>query len=545
MGREGVRLAGDDAGWWTRDEQLAELPELDPPVVRRPLRVAPPALQDGLSDLDRIERALREQWGSDPVTFTLSTMRAAAEALRAEGGRVTATAIREPGRLRVIGVEAGHRRDRVHGIAVDLGTTTAAVQLIDLSTGRILATGADYNAQIPCGLDVISRIDFARRPGGLEELRRRAVDTLNRLVREVAAGEGVDASEIRCAAISGNTTMTHLLLGLGPEYIRLEPYSPTVLEPAALRAAELGLDIDPDSAVFLSPCVGSYLGGDITAGLLCTDLVTGSDDVDLFIDIGTNGELVVGNAEFLMACACSAGPAFEGGGIDCGVRAINGAIHRLQVDPESGRAHYSTIGDVAPRGLCGSGIIDLLANLLLTGWIDLAGKLDRSRRSPFIETEGRRARYLVAPAEETATGRPIAITETGIENIIRAKAAVYSASSLLLKRVGLTFSDLTRIYIAGGFGSFLDLEKATAIGLIPDLPPERFHYLGNASLTGSRLVAVSRDFRRRQRDLARRITNVELSADPAYMDHYTSALFLPHTDLGQFPSVARALARNR
>jgi uncharacterized 2Fe-2S/4Fe-4S cluster protein (DUF4445 family) len=542
--RGDARFVDDDAGG-LRDDLLPGGLEVDPLAVKVLLRVPPPRLQDGLSDLDRVQRAICGEWGAQEVVYTLSAMRQAAAALRADGGRVTVTSIREPGRLNVIQIEPGDRSSRLLGIAVDVGTTTAAVQLIDLSTGQTLATRTDYNAQIPCGLDVISRINYARRPGGSEDLRRRAVDTINRLVCKVSADGEVEASEIRTAVISGNTTMIHLLLGLDPEYIRVEPYSPTVLESPSLRAAEAGLEIDPDARIFLSPCVGSYLGGDITAGLLCTDLATDADAVSLYIDIGTNGELVIGNAEFLVACACSAGPAFEGGGINCGMRAAAGAIERVAVDPETGRAHYSTIGDLAPRGLCGSGMIDLLANLLLTGWIDLAGKLERSRSSPFIQADGKRARYVIAPAEESPTGKPIAISETGIENIIRAKAAIYSASSLLLRQIGLTFSDLANLYIAGGFGRFLDLEKAIVIGLLPDLPREKFHYIGNASLMGSHLVAVSRESRQRQFDLARRMTNIELSTDPAYMDHYTGALFLPHTDLAQFPSVAGAVARAR
>jgi uncharacterized 2Fe-2S/4Fe-4S cluster protein (DUF4445 family) len=556
VGSVGGQFVDDDAAAGpARSELLPKdlLPapmdrELDPLVVKRLLRVPPPQLQDGLSDLDRVKRALSglcEEWGTPEVVYTLSVMRAAAEALRADGGNVTLTLIRERGRLHVIGIEAGDCTSRLHGIAVDLGTTTVAVQLIDLCTGRILATRTDYNAQVPCGLDVISRINYARRPGGLEELRRRAMDTVNRLILDVTDGRQVEASEIRSAVISGNTTMIHLLLGLGPEYIRLEPYAPTVLEAPLLRAAELGLEIDADAGIFLSPCVGSYMGGDIAAGLLCTDLAADTDAVNLFLDIGTNGELVIGNAEFLVACACSAGPAFEGGGIDCGMRAATGAIERVEVDAETGQAHYSTIGRVAPRGLCGSGMIDLLANLLLAGWIDLGGRLDRSRPSPCIEIDGKRARYVIASADETPRGKPIAISEAGIENIIRAKAAIYSASSLMLKQVGLAFSDLANIYIAGGFGRFLDLEKAITIGLLPDLPREKFHYIGNASLLGSYRVAVSRGFRQRQQGIARRMTNIELSADPAYMDEYTGALFLPHTDLAQFPSVADAVAKVR
>ena len=548
VGGEDGGLIGEDAERLLQGELLPGGLDLDPLVAKRLLRVPPAQLQDGLSDLDRIERALSElsrEWGTQKVEHSLSAMRATAGALRASEGMATVTLIREPDRLQLIGIEAGDRTSSVLGIVVDLGTTTVAVQLVDLGTGEILATRTNYNAQIPCGLDVISRINYARRAGGLQELRRRAVDTINRLIHRLADEQGVGASEMVSAVVSGNTTMVHLLLGLPPEYIRLEPYSPTLLASPPLRAAEMDLDIDPYAGVFLSPCVGSYLGGDITAGLLCTDLATDTDDVSLFIDIGTNGELVMGNAEFLVGCACSAGPAFEGGGIDCGMRAALGAIERVEIDPETGRAHCSTIGDVAPRGLCGSGIIDLLANLLLTGWIDPAGKLDRSRSSPFVEIDGKRARYLITPAEESPTGKPIAISEAGIENILRAKAAVYSASSLMLEQLGLTWSDLGKIYIAGGFGRFLDLEKAIVIGLIPDLTREKFHYIGNASLMGSYLCAVSSEFRERQLGIARRITNIELSADPAYMDHYTGALFLPHTDLGNFPSVAGAVERAR
>jgi uncharacterized 2Fe-2S/4Fe-4S cluster protein (DUF4445 family) len=544
-GRGEGPLAGEGVEQQLLDDLLPGGEELEPLAVKRLLRVPPAGLEEGLSDLDRVKRALSEESGAREVVHALSSMRATAEALRAEDGLVTVTLVRAPGRLHVIGIETGSCSSRVPGVVVDLGTTTVAVQLVDLGTGRILATRTDYNAQIPCGRDVISRINYARRPDGLPELRRRAVDTINRLIRKLADGQEIRTSEIVSAVISGNTTMVHLLLGLEPEHIRMAPYSPTVLESPPLRAAEIDLDIHPYAGVFLSPCVGSYMGGDITAGMLCTDLATDTADVSLFIDIGTNGELVLGSAEFLIGCACSAGPAFEGGGIDCGMRAALGAIERVEVDPETGRAHCSTIGDVAPRGLCGSGIIDLLASLLLTGWIDPAGKLDRSRPTPFIETDGKRARYLLTPAQESPTGKPIAISEAGIENVLRAKAAVYSGASLMLEQVGLAWSDLATIYIAGGFGRLLDLEKAIVIGLVPDLARDKFRYIGNASLTGSYLVAVSGEFRRRQLDLARRMTNIELSTDPSYMDQYTGALFLPHTDLGNFPSVADAVARAR
>ncbi|MCX7935354.1 MAG: ASKHA domain-containing protein, partial [Planctomycetota bacterium] len=476
-------------------------------------------------------RAIQREWGKQHVLYTLPVLRAMADALRAQNGRVTVTLIREPGHLHVIRIEAGDATTRHFGIAVDVGTTTVAVHLIHLALGRILATRSDYNGQIPCGLDVISRINYAARPGGLDELRQRVLDTVNRLIAQAAASHGVAPEEITNAVVSGNTTMTHLLLGLKPEYIRLAPYVPTVLEVPYLTAAEVGLCINPDSWVYFSPAVGSYVGGDITAGILCTDLAADTDAISLFIDIGTNGEIVLGNRDFLMACACSAGPAFEGGGIDCGMRAALGAIESVQIDPATGTARYATIGGVRPKGICGSGMVELLANLFLTGWLDAAGKFERRRPSPAIRVTDKRASYVLAPAEESGTGRPIAVSEVDIENILRAKAAIYSACSLLLAEAGLSFADVANIYIAGGFGRYLDLEKAVVIGLLPDLPPERFHYIGNASLMGSYMVVLSQDFRERQIELARRMTYFDLSTTPAYMDQYTSALFLPHTDV--------------
>jgi uncharacterized 2Fe-2S/4Fe-4S cluster protein (DUF4445 family) len=304
-----------------------------------------------------------------------------------------------------------------------------------------------------------------------------------------------------------------------------------------LTAREIGIDVNPETRVYIAPAVGSYVGGDIASGLLCTDIAADSERLNLFIDIGTNGELVVGNREFLLACACSAGPAFEGGGIECGMRAAIGAIDRTSVDPDSGIVSYQTIGDEKPAGICGSGMISLLADLFLTGWIDPSGKLSRDRKSKAIQIENRKARLVMVPAEKTASGSPIAISESDIENIIRAKAAIYAACSLMLEQVDLDFEHLDNIFIGGGFGRFLDIEKAIVIGMLPDLSREKYHYLGNTSLMGACMTLLSRKSRERQMDLCRRMTYVELNTNPAYMDQYTGALFLPHTDIERFPSV--------
>jgi uncharacterized 2Fe-2S/4Fe-4S cluster protein (DUF4445 family) len=515
------------------------------PLARKLLlRVPAPRLEDGLSDMDRLLVTLRRDRNIDQASCSLSAARTAATALREEDGRVTLTVVSTDTGVRVIDVQAGDTTARHYGVAVDVGTTSVAVQLIYLPTGAVLATESDYNSQIPCGVDVIGRINYAAKPAGLEELRTRVLETVNRLVCKVAFSRAVNPGEICQAAMAGNTVMTHLLLGLPPEYIRLEPYTPTVLQPPPLTAGEIGLGICADAPVELAPCVGSYVGGDITAGLLCTDMASESHAISLYVDIGTNGEIVVGNTEFLMSCACSAGPAFEGGGIECGVRAAAGAIEKVVVDPDTAEPRVTTIGGKKPTGICGSGMIDLLANLLRSGWIDRRGELDRSRPSEHIDVTGKRARYILVPAEESATGETISISETEIENVIRAKAAIYSASALMLERMGLSFSDVGAIYIAGSFGRFLDLGQAVAIGMVPDVTHDCYRYLGNASLTGSYMTLVSRSHRQRQLEVAHRMTNIELSTEPEYMDQYTAALFLPHTDLGRFPSVARELEQS-
>ena len=536
-GRVGGKIAAGDESALVRSELLPEDWEYDSLSVKWYVDVPAAKLEDGLSDLDRLTRRIQRDWGPVELRYPLGVIRDVAEALRQCNGFVTVTLIRASARIHVIRIEPGDHTTQHYGIAVDIGTTTISVQLVNLTVAKIEGTCSDYNDQISCGLDVISRINYARRPDRLQELRQRVLATINRLIAQVAGSRRVATVDICNAVLSGNTTMVHLLLGLNPEYIRLEPYTPTILEAPFLTANEVGVEINPEAWIYFSPAVGSYVGGDITAGVLCTDLATDTEDVNLFIDIGTNGELVMGNRDFLMTCACSAGPAFEGGGIDCGMRAALGAIERVEVSPLDGTTRYWTIGNVKPKGICGSGMIALLADLLKNGWLDAAGKFDRTRVSPAILVEGRHARYVVATETESGTGKPIVINELDIENIVRTKAAIYAACTLMLRHAGLEFSDLANVYIGGGFGRFLDLEKAVAIGLVPDLPREKFRYIGNSSLMGSYIVLVSQDYRQRQIELSRRMTYVDLSSDPDYMNQYTSALFLPHTDLERFPTV--------
>ncbi|TAL39792.1 MAG: DUF4445 domain-containing protein [Spirochaetes bacterium] len=529
---EAALIAMDGAG--APEELPAPLDPDGPLAAIIRLSVPAPGADDGLSDMDRTLRALAAKGFANGLGFSTGALRALAGELRAEEGNLAVTLTRE-GFPRVIrAVRAGSSRGN-YGLAVDLGTTTVAALLVDLESGIPLASRSAYNGQIRFGRDVIGRINFASRPGGLDELAMAARDSINGIIGALAEAKGIHPMEINAAVISGNTVMTHLLLGLVPEYIRLAPYTPTVLSVPPLAAHDAGIRINPGAALALSPCVGSYVGGDITAGLLASGVARQSEGVSLFLDIGTNGELVVGGREFLMTCACSAGPAFEGGGIDSGMRAAPGAIDRVTVDPESGEPAANVMGGGPARGICGSGMIALVAELFRAGMLDPSGKLVREPARGRVAVSDRKASYLLA--DEAPGGRTVSISENDIGNLVRAKAAIYAACTLVLSHLGLDFGDLARVYVAGGFGKFLDLEHAITVGLLPDLPRDRFTYLGNASLLGSYRALVSERERALQRELAARMTYIDPGADPAYMDHYTAALFLPHTDARRFPSV--------
>jgi len=531
--RESALLAMDGAG---TAEALPEHVPCDGPLAELfRATVPPPRPADGLSDMDRTMRALAKDGAPGVGALSLDTLRSLAAELRAEDGAVAAVATRDGGAARVIRVSRKSAVRGSYGLAVDLGTTTVAALLVDLETGKPLSSRSAYNGQIRFGQDVISRINYAGRPGGLDELAAAARGSINGIAASLASSAGIRPEEICAAVVSGNTVMTHLLLGLPPGHIRLDPYTPTLLPVPALTAGEAGISIHPAAALRISPCVGSYVGGDITAGLLASGIPHNGDGVSLFLDVGTNGELVVGGSEFLMTCACSAGPAFEGGGIECGMRAAPGAIERVAVNQASGAPSCAVLGGAAPRGICGSGMISLVAGLFRAGWLDRSGRLARGRQSTHVVERGRRASYLLF--EDPADGREVAVSESDIGNFVRAKAAIYAACTLVLAQLGLDFTDLVRVYIAGGFGKFLDLEDAVTVGLLPDIPRDRFVYLGNASLLGSYRALVSGKERALQDALAARMTYMDPGADPAYMDHYTAALFLPHTDARRFPSV--------
>jgi uncharacterized 2Fe-2S/4Fe-4S cluster protein (DUF4445 family) len=468
------------------------------------------------------------------INLPLDLLKSLPNVLRGNDGRVTVSFYSQNGVVCIVDIEVDDTVDKHFGVAVDIGTTTISVQLVNMVNGEVVGSKTNYNAQIECGLDVISRINYARKPERLEELRIKVLETINGIIDELTKENEIEKNAIYNASIAGNTVMTHLLLGIIPEYIRLEPYTPAVYNVPLYNAFEIGIEINKLAPIFMAPSVGSYVGGDITSGILCTSLATASEELCLFIDIGTNGELIVGNSDFLIGCACSAGPAFEGGGIESGMRASQGAIERADIDLNTGVATYAVIGNGKPVGICGSGMISLIAELFKTGWIDAAGKFDRSRPSSAIEINGKSAKYILATGSDTKNGNTIYITEADIDNLIRAKAAIFSACRVMLQNISMDFEDLSRIYIAGGFGRYLDIDNAKTIGLIPNLPADKFIFLGNSSMTGAFMTLISKKHREKEQVLAANITYLDLSTEHMYMDGYTAALFLPHTDLSLF-----------
>lgn len=424
-----------------------------------------------------------------------------------------------------------------YALACDVGTTGVSMLLVDLTSGKALAQANTGNAQVRYGADIINRIINQTRPGGIERLKQAIVkDTLNPLITAVCTEAHVVPEDIAHVIIAGNTTMEHLLLGVEADSLRKEPFVPAFLVADEQEAGSIGLELPPQTPVYLAPNVGSYVGGDITAGLLASGMWN-TTDITLFIDLGTNGELVFGNEEFMLTCACSAGPAFEGGDISSGMRATDGAIEAVVIEGASFDPQLSVIGRGKPAGLCGSGLIDVISQLFKTGAIDGKGRIVATGPR-FIRDAYGIGSYIVAFANQSATGQAVTLSEVDIENFVRAKGAIFSAIMTMLDATGYTVEDLTQVQVAGGIGSNINIGNAISIGLLPDIAHERYAYLGNTSLNGAHAMALSNDVRIKVLDIAQQMTYLELSTEPGYMDAFVAACFIPHTNAALFPSVS-------
>jgi len=509
---------------------------LDPPVKKFLISLDPPSATDHTADLTRVLRALTKQHNIEGIPDMRFASLCPAAIRGASWSATVTTAEHESGRLHLVNIEAGDTTDRLTALAIDLGTTTVCGELIDCTRGETLAEASEYNDQIRHGDDVISRIIASQKGDGRRLLQEAAAASINRVITRLLEQSGAKRSDIAFLSLAGNTTMTHLLMGLDAKHIRLAPYTPVVNEVPIARAADLGIDLGGHVTAAAMPLVASWIGGDIVAGVLAAGVHRREGRV-LFIDLGTNGEIVLGGRELLIAASCSAGPAFEGGGIRHGMRAADGAIEEIRIDPGSGEPVVFTIGGAPPRGICGSGVINITAELLETGLLEPNGKFKPDAAGSRLRQGPDGFEYLLVPAAASGTGSDIVFTEVDIDNFMRAKAAMYAGCRALLEMIGMDHRDLDEIIIAGSFGSYIDIEKSIITGLLPDIPLDRFTFAGNSSLAGARAAAISREALRESVRIARAITNVELSEHPNYMDHYTAALFFPHTEARLFPSV--------
>ncbi len=518
---------------------------LESRIVRIYLELPPPTIDDNIADFERVRRALDNAgFGAEHLHMNYMMLSKLSRVLREGNWKVTASLFSVSEVLEILDIFPGNTTRTRYGAAVDIGTTTVVVYLVDMKNGHVIGTSSTYNSQVKCGDDVITRIVYATEKSGLKELQELVVGNINTMLTELAEKNSIVPGMIDYIVMAGNTTMTHLFYGIDPQHIREEPYIPAATFFPPIRGRSVGLQVTPQAIIYSMPNVASYVGGDITSGILVSQIHK-KDEVSLFIDIGTNGEIVFGNKEWLVTAACSAGPAFEGSGIKFGMRAMEGAIEEVEIDPKTFEVNYRVIGDAKPIGICGSGMIDILAEMYLNGVIDQKGKIREEIKSRRIRRGETGLEFVIAWRVESAINKEIVITEVDLDNLIRAKAAIYAGFATLVTHMGMTFSDIQMLYIAGGFGRYIDVERAITIGMLPDLPVEKFQFLGNTSIMGAYYGLMCDRLRHEAETIAKKMTYVELSVSHSFMDEYVSALFLPHTNLNAFPTVKKQMKKGR
>ena len=496
------------------------------------LKLAKPTLEDHLADAQRIRNMLEKEAGLTSTEIDLKILRRLPQILRDNDFAVTAMVGKRGVAAEILNIEGGNTSARNYMAIVDVGTSTIVVHLVEVVEMKTVDTQACFNSQAVYGREVTARI-MASEKRGSKQLQELVVSDINRMIDVLVERNKVRLEDITAVVCSGNTTMMHFLLGLPAGNIRRRPYIAACTEPPPLSATEIGITINPRGLLFVVPGISSWVGGDLTAGVLATGLHESSQTA-MLIDVGTNGEIIIGNREWLMACSASTGPALEGASVECGMLAETGAIERIY--PADNQIRYTVIGDVSPIGICGSGIIDLLAVLLDKGIIDRAGQFVENS-DPRVRFESERGRFLIATKAEREARRDVYVTQDDIDNVITAKAAIFAATKILLDRLDLDYSHLHTLFIAGGFGSYIDRRNAIKIGLLPDMPVPRIQYVGNTSIWGAKLAGFSEEAYTIMRDIAARTTYYDLIGSPDYVEQFQQAMFLPHTNIELFPSV--------
>lgn len=500
-----------------------------------PVTMTEPTLDDTMPDNERFTWALQEATGMEKIRIPYSVLRKLPDVIRDSNFSVNCVLRKSAKDIFVYDILPQEEKTVVGGLVIDIGTTTVSALIVDMLSGEILAKASSGNGQIRYGADVINRIIESAKPGGRERLQKAVIDeTINPLIAQMCRSIGMNPQHIYRMCIAANTTMNHLLMGINANPLRMEPYIPTFFKTNALYASDIGIQIHADAHIILAPNIGSYVGGDITAGTLVS-MLWNREEFSLFIDLGTNGELVFGNSDFMMSCACSAGPAFEGGDISCGMRATDGAIEACTIDEATMEPSFTVVGGEKPIGLCGSGIIDVISELFRTGIINPKGKFVREGERVKHDKYGMGS-YVLAFQKDAGSVKDVEITEVDIDNFIRAKGAIFSAIRTMLHSLDFDVEMIDTVYVAGGIGSGINMKNAVSIGMFPDIPLEKFHYIGNSSLSGAYAMLLSTEAERKTYELARNMTYLELSTVPTYMDEFVACCFLPHTDTSLFPS---------
>jgi uncharacterized 2Fe-2S/4Fe-4S cluster protein (DUF4445 family) len=498
--------------------------------------LVPPSLQDNTADADRLAGALKKELKTRSLKIDFSLLKQLPECLRKWNYQVRCVLFKDRSQWILTGISPADIRPAA-GLAADLGTTRVVLRLIRLETGDTLGESAFDNPQITVGPDILARIHYAETAEkGLEHINRLIIDGLNREIEQLCKSCELEPADIYLMSAAGNTAMTHLFMGLDPRWIIREPYIPVVNTPGVIRAEELGIQIHPGARVMIFPNVGSYFGGDLIAGILYSGM-NSADDTAILVDVGTNAEVVLGNKNWLIACAGAAGPALEGGVTRMGMTAGPGVIDKVAVDTHTRNFDIHTIEDKTPRGICGSGLIDLAAHLFLSGMIDIRGKFVPSVCGSRLKEKDGVPYLAVVPAKESATGEDLVISQIDLDSLIRSKAAMFTILETITMSVGMDLQELSTFYVAGTFGSFINPKSAISIGMIPDLPLDAYKPLGNSSLGGASQILISPE-RLEEIDAIRdRITYLELNVNQEFMNRFSAAKFLPHTNTSLFPSV--------
>ena len=497
------------------------------------LQLKMPTEEVAVSDQRRIESALNTL-GYEPVVFPLKVLRRLYPLCRNAGFDITVTLVHREYDWVVTDVEAGDTTNHHYGLAVDYGSTTIVMELVDLNSGAVIGQETLLNGQTRYGTDILTRITYALEAEEHKlDLQKATTDTFRQLLEQLTDSTGIDASACPIMTISGNTTMIHFLLGLDAWTVFASPFAPVTANPGFLWGQDLGLDFA--GLVYTVPAASNYVGGDIISGLLVLDIHK-KEETNLFFDIGTNGELVLGNKDWMMAGAGAAGPALEGYISKYGMRAAPGAIDKVKINGED--LTYTTIGNKKPVGICGSGIIDLLAQMRLGGWIDMAGNLEpsASRRIQYFP-EAKEYGAVYATAEESATGQALYFSQTDIHQYLDTKAAAFTMVDCILESAGVTMEQVDHLYLSGAFPAHSDLESAITIGIFPDLPREKYKLVKNSSLEGARTLLLNHDRLTEAKELAENIYCVQFASVPDFLVRMQAAKFIPHTDRSRFPSV--------